>query len=70
MKFKATIESATHSYDVEFDLDDQATAQARLADVLGDISKRFLRKGERAEKQGRAMKSGPASPTMAGGGAK
>jgi hypothetical protein len=70
MKFKATIESGSQSYAVEFDLDDQAAAQARLADALGDISKRFLRKGERAEKPGRAMKSGPGSLLTAGGGAK
>jgi len=58
MKFRVTIESKSRSYEAEFDLDDETAAQARLSEVLGDVSKRFLRKGERAEKPAAAAKPG------------
>ena len=69
MKFRATIETQARSYDVEFDLDDEAASQARLSDVLADVSRRFLRKGERAEKPAAAAKGAPphATTVPAGG---
>jgi hypothetical protein len=67
MKFRATVETSTRSYDVEFDLDDETAAQTRLSEVLGDVSKRFLRKGERAEKPAAAKPGTPAQGTGAGG---
>ena len=69
MKFRATIETQARSYEVEFDLDDEAASQARLSDVLADVSKRFLRKGERAEKPA-AAKGAPHASTVPAGGAK
>jgi hypothetical protein len=70
MKFRATIETTSRSYEVEFDLDDEMAAQARLTEVLGDVSKRFLRKGERAEKPAAAAKSGTPSQVTGVGGPK
>jgi hypothetical protein len=70
MKFRATIESTSRNYDVEFDLDDETAAQARLSEVLVDISKRFLRKGERGEKSAIAPKSGAPHPITGAGGPK
>ena len=70
MKFKATIETPSRSYAVEFDLDDETAAQARLSDVLADISKRFLRKGERAEKPAAAAKAAAHASVGPAGGAK
>lgn len=70
MKFRATIETQARSYEVEFDLDDEAASQARLSDVLADVSKRFLRKGERAEKPAAAPKAAPHASTAPTGGAK
>ena len=67
MKLRATIESNSRSYEVEFDLDDETAAQARLSEVLGDISKRFLRKGERAEKPAAAKPGTSVQGTGAGG---
>lgn len=67
MRFRATIETASRSYEVEFDLDDETAAQARLSEVLGDVSKRFLRKGERAEKPGASKSGTPVHGTGAGG---
>jgi hypothetical protein len=70
MKFRATIEAQSRSYDIEFDLDDEMAAQARLTEVLGDLTKKFLRKTERAEKPAAAAKSGTPSPVTGGGGPK
>jgi hypothetical protein len=70
MKFRATIETTSRSYEVEFDLDDEAASQARLSDVLADVSKKFLRKGERAEKPAAAAKGAPHASTAPAGGAK
>ena len=70
MKFRATIETATRSHEVEFDLDDETAAQARLSEVLGDVSKRFLRKGERAEKPSAAAKPGTSVQGTGAGGPK
>jgi hypothetical protein len=70
MKFRTTIETQARSYEVEFDLDDEAASQARLSDVLTDVSKRFLRKGERAEKPAAPTKAAPHASTAPAGGAK
>ncbi len=70
MKFKATVETAQRSFDVEFELDDETAALARLSEVLADISKRYLRKTERAEKPAVAAKAGTPSPVSGVGGPK
>jgi hypothetical protein len=50
MKFRATIETSGRGYDVEFDLDDEAAAKARLAQALAEIQKRFAAANEKAMK--------------------
>lgn len=70
MKFRATIETTSRSYEVEFDLDDETAAQARLSDVLADVAKKFLRKTERAEKATGTAKSGTPPQVISAGGAK
>jgi hypothetical protein len=70
MKFRATIETPSRSYAVEFDLDDETASQARLSDVLADVSKRFLRKGERAEKPAAVARAAAHTSTAPAGGAK
>jgi ribosomal protein S20 len=70
MKFRVTIKTAIRSYEVEFDLDDETAAQARLGEVVAEISKRFLRKTERAEKPTGAGKTGTATQITGAGGLK
>jgi hypothetical protein len=70
MKFRATIETPSRGHEVEFDLDDEAAAQVRLTEVLGDLTKKFLRKTERAEKPAIAAKSGTPSQVAGAGGPK
>jgi hypothetical protein len=65
VKFKATVETTQRSYDVEFELDDETAASARLSEVLADISKRYLRKTERPEKPAAAVKTGSQSQASA-----
>ena len=50
MKFRTTIEAPNRGYDVEFEIDDEAAARARLAQVLTEIQKRFSATTERATK--------------------
>ena len=70
MKFKATVESGTKEHEVEFDIDDEATAQARLTEAVSKIQQKFLKKAERAiQRASEAPRTSPppANPT---GGAK
>ena len=69
MKFRATIETTSRSFEVEFDLDDETAAQVRLGEVIGEITKRFLRKGER-ERPAAATKPGTSVQGTGAGGPK
>ncbi|GEM_PF-1877274 len=65
MKFKASIESSNRSYEVEFDLDDEVAAKARLAQALQEISKRFVAPNEKPSKPPVQRVTAPAAETPA-----
>jgi hypothetical protein len=70
MKFRATVETSSRSYEVDFDIDDEAAAHARLTDVLADVSKKFLRKVDRPEKPATAARAAAHTSAAPAGGAK
>jgi len=46
MKVITTIVTKTETFDVHFEIEDEATAQAKLAQMLQDIQKRFCARGD------------------------
>ena len=70
MKFKATVASGTKEHEVEFDIDDEATAQARLTEAVSKIQQKFLKKAERAIQRANEAPRTPAASTSPTGGAK
>lgn len=46
MKVITTIITKTETFDVHFEIEDEAVAQAKLAQMLQDIQKRFCARGD------------------------
>ncbi len=70
MKFRATVEVAGREHEFDFDIDDDAVAQARLTEAIARIQKKFLKQPERPAKSSdttRPTSTTPASPTAGGG---
>jgi len=59
MKVITTIVTKTETFDVHFEIEDEATAQAKLAQMLQDIQKRFCARGD-SKKPGVSVTSRPA----------
>jgi len=46
MKVITTITTKTETFDVHFEIEDETTAQAKLAQMLQEIQKRFCARGD------------------------
>jgi hypothetical protein len=46
MKVITTISTKTETFDVHFEIEDDTTAQAKLAQMLQEIQKRFCARGD------------------------
>ena len=71
MKFRAYIEHGSKELELDFDIDDEAAAHARLAEALTKIQK-LVKKPERAStaKATDAARPVTSTPPLATGGAK
>jgi hypothetical protein len=67
MKFRAFIESGTRELEVDFDIDDEVAAHARLTEALAKIQKVVKRPERAASKPAEPVRSGTTSPPVPGG---
>jgi len=67
MKFRAFIESGTKELEVDFDIDDEATAHARLTEAITKIQKVVKRPERTASKPAEPARSGNTSAPASGG---
>jgi predicted deacetylase len=67
MKFKAFIENGAKEFEVEFEIDDEAAAHARLTEAIAKIQKLGKKPERTATKPVETARTGATTPAATGG---